>query len=738
MVRPGRMMKVEGRRLIMELTPLLSPATVAVAGAGENLGSMGARTLQMIADYGFAGGLYAINPQGRDSGGHPGYRQVRDLPERPDLCLVAVPASAAVKVVAECADLSVPFVQVLTSGSEGSFEFDRELIDAADARSRLLGPNCVGTHAPSGRITFMRHPDPTPGTVSIVSQSGGLSIDFVNQSAARGMPIRAIISAGNCADVSLAELVSSLADDSETSVIGVYLEGVADGLGFVHAVRYAVARKPVVVLKGGTSQAGSDSAASHTGAVAVSHETWRAVMHQIGAIEATDPDDLLAKLSALRGEVPILGGDRLAVLGNGGGMTVLTTDALEGDGLRLAALTEQTKTDIEAMDTPPGSTLGNPSDIPAGSLNAVGTDTLAKVLRRLLEDPGVDGAVLHFNLVALLNYGDPELFAHGLGNLLVHGAIGDKPVYAGLRSTPDPDAERLRQIVLRACTAVGIPTFRSGLEAARAAVAARRRTGWLEREDADTPTRLRRPPEAATRLHELIDRTISHGQQLTPFVETSAVLEAYGLACVATQGVEDANAAAATVDGMGGPVAIKLDVVGLSHKSDVGGVRLGIKDGEQARRTYEQLRELAASFGGEVNLREVVVQAMASADHVEMLVGMHRDPVLGPVIVVGFGGVLVEAVGDVAIRLAPVTETEAARMLSELRSARMLGAFRGAPARDVDALAELIARFSELATDCPVSVAAIDLNPVLVGPVGQGAQAVDWRIVIDQDDHRSR
>jgi acyl-CoA synthetase (NDP forming) len=713
---------------------LLQPASVAVAGAGGNPTSMGARTLGMIGRYGFQGALYAINPKGKDCGQWPGYTGVAELPETPDLCIVAVPPTAAVEVVAECGRRGVPFVQVLTTGSEGSLTFDESLVAATTKGTRVLGPNCVGTHSPAGGVTFVEGPSDAVGSAAIISQSGGLSLDFVNQAASRGLPLRAVISAGNCADVSLAELVDHFATEDATSVVGIYLEGVADGRLFVEAIRRATRHKPVVILKGGRTLVGSASAASHTGAVAVPHSTWLAAMRQAGVICADTPDDFLAKLSVFDSRVPSLDGDQLAVLGNGGGMTVLSTDALSDGGLSLTRLSEQTERAIRGLDSPPGATLGNPADIPAGALNLSGTETLSSLLEHVLSDPGVFGALVHFNLVALLNYPDPRSLAVALADLLRHGEGAEKPIYAALRSTPEAESEALRRVVLDTCREARIPVFQNGIEAAVAASAARVWRRWLDRPStagakaADEDHRAH--GSARSLLRDAVADSYARGESALPTVALIEALGSYGIASAKTCLVTSTDHAVSTFAEFDGAVAMKVEAEGLTHKSDVDGVRLNITDMSEVAKAFEELERIGHHEGGRDHFRGVLMQQMVEAPAIEVLVGMHRDPVLGVTVLVGLGGVLVEVLGDVTARLAPVSVHEADEMLDELRSASILAGFRGARPRDRTALCELIARFSVLASDCPAEVTEIDLNPVLVLSEGGGALSVDARCLL--------
>ena len=715
---------------------LLEPRSIAIAGAGSNPHSLGARTLRMIDRFGFRGDLYALNPNSRDCGRFRGYAGIAELPTTPDLCIVAVPPDAAIDVVGSCASRRVPFAHVLTSGPNGSSDFDRELAGAAAGRTRLIGPNCVGTHSPSGRISFIEGADSTVGTISIVSQSGGLSLDFVNQLPHRASSFRAVISAGNCADVSLAELVEFFATDDATTVIGIYLEGIPDGRAFVDAVRRATLRKPVVVLKGGRSDIGSLSAASHTGAVAVPDLIWKSAMLQSGAINATTPDDFLAKVTALEGRVPRLCGNEMALLGNGGGMTVLCADALVDGGLTLADLSEQTKSAIEELKTPAGATLGNPADLPAVALNAAGADVLSALFRLVLSDESVRGAIVHYNLAPLQNYPNPSILASGLSNLIREGKGVGKPIFAALRTTSTSECEELRQTVLMACKEADIPCFGDAVEAASAAAATRQWSEWVRNRQTGElrAAKTYRAPSLTARIDRAFEvATPSHVGEVSPMA-ASEILRDYGIQCVPTRLTATPQEASNAVREFCGPVVMKLDASGVTHKSDSGGVQLNVTTPEQAHHVFGKLLRVGESLVGAEEIRGVLVQEMVTAPALEILVGMHRDAVLGPTVVVGLGGIFVEALRDVTSRLAPIDEDESRQMLAELKSSVLLGAFRGRPQRDINALIRLVSNFSRLAFDCPQDVAEIDLNPVLVLEDGQGAVAVDWRFLLGSRD----
>jgi acyl-CoA synthetase (NDP forming) len=448
---------------------LFYPKSIAVVGASQNLVNLGSRHVQQLQAFGYSGDLFAVNPRAERSCGVPGYRRVLDIPQSIDFCVIVTPAKTVVEVVTDCVAKGVPVAQILTGGfgetGAAGQRLEQALVDAAAGVTRLVGPNCMGVYSAPGGLTMVATADQTVGSVSVGSQSGGLSMDIILQAKARGLALNKVVSMGNCIDLDPVDFLQYFAADPETEVIGLYLEGLERGKAFFATLKAVTTRKPVVLLKGGRTRLGAQSVASHTNALAGEYAIWQAAMTQAGVLMVETVDELLATLSALQPHVPRPRGPGVALVGNGGGTTVLTTDVVEEAGLTLAPLRSDTKAALAAIDMPAGATVGNPTDTPIGALNKGGGAALGQVMHCLLQDADVHGLVVHFNLGAFINYDNRHDIADGVADALRSVAAGTKPVYVALRATPDPAIEAVRTQILATTRQLGLPCFHSPHEA---------------------------------------------------------------------------------------------------------------------------------------------------------------------------------------------------------------------------------------------------------------------------------
>ncbi len=448
---------------------LFYPKSIAVVGASPNLRHLGSRQLKLLQAFGCPGHLYAVNPRAESSFGVPGYRRVRDIPGPVDFAMTVVPAHAVVDVVADCVAKAVPVAQILTGGFGESGDAGKRMEQAmgqtAAGHTRLVGPNCMGVYSAAGGLTFVATAERAGGSVSIGSHSGGLSIDMILQAKARGLALNKVVSMGNCIDLDPVDFLQYFGADPETEVIGFYLEGVQRGRAFFNALQEVATQKPVVVLKGGRTRLGAQSVASHTNALAGDYVIWQAAVAQAGTIMVETVDDLLATLTALQPHIPRPRGRGVALVGNGGGATVLSTDVLEEKGLTLVPLRASSRAALADIAMPSEATVGNPTDIPIGALNTSGGEALGRVMHGLLQDAEVHGLVVHFNLAAFINYDNRHDIADGVSAALRSVAGSSKPLYIALRATPEPSLEALRASILATTREIGLLCFQSAQEA---------------------------------------------------------------------------------------------------------------------------------------------------------------------------------------------------------------------------------------------------------------------------------
>lgn len=698
------------------LDHLFRPRSIAIVGAGATPTSMGSRLVKNILDYGFAGRMYAVNRDGEPCGDVKGYRRVVDIEEPVDLAFVAVAAKLAPQIVADCAARGVSVGQIFSSTYGQPGDLNSELVAAAAGVTRLVGPNCLGTHSPGGRITYVPGPERRSGSVAIVSQSGGLTTDIIHQARMRGLRLSKAVSIGDCIDLGPADFLEYLGDDDETSAIGFYLEGTSDPR-FARLLRTIGARKPIVVLKGGRTEQGAAAAASHTGALAGDYATWEAAIAQAGGITVDDVDELLATLTGLQPDAVAPRGGRVAMIGNGGGITVLTTDVLADEGLAAAQLSQETLDGIAACGLPPGSSLGSALDVPANALTRMPPKSVRGLFAAMIADENVDLMIAHFNLIAFALYPGGEVLARDVAAILATFDRHDKPVYVALRGSPDQRIEDYRQIMLRACDEAGLPCFSDAIEAARVAARAWRRHEFNASRPRSGSAPLVLAPATQAACRALFEGVRKAGRTMLSQVEAFALLDALGIAHPPLKAAATAEEACEAAAGMGFPVAVKIDSPDVVHKTESGGVRLNLSTPGEVALAFEEV--VGARKAG------VVVQRMAEAPTLEAIVGITRDPRFGAVVLAGVGGIFVEVLHDVALRIAPVSAEEARGMWQQLRSKRLFEGFRGAAPADVSAFEKTIAVLS-LAASTFDEVAELDVNPLFL--YRDGVSGVDCRV----------
>lgn len=669
--------------------------------------------------------MFAVNRDGERSGAVPGYRRVADIPETIDVCFIAVAARIVPRIIEDCVAHGVPIAQIFSSTYGEPGDPNAALLRAAAGKTRLIGPNCLGTHSPGGRITFVRDPDRRSGSVAIVSQSGGLTTDIIHQARLRGLRLSKAVSIGDCIDLGPADFLAYLADDSETQTIGFYLEGTKDAR-FITLLREVASRKPVVILKGGRTAAGAASAMSHTGALAGDYSTWEAAIEQAGGSTADDVDELLAMLTGLQDRVPLPRGNRVAMIGNGGGITVLATDVLAQEGMTLASLTDESVAKIEAVELPAGSSFGSALDVPANVLTRMQGRGIHALFAAMVADPGVDVVIAHFNLVAFALYEGGETLARSVAAMLGTIDRKGKPLYVALRGSLDPTIEEYRQLILESCERAGLPCFAEATEAARVAGQTWRRERFLRRSldeieplAASATAACRRILEAAKRLGR---RTLSQ-------IEAFALLDALELHHPRLLNARSAAEASEHAASVGFPVALKIDSQDVVHKTEGGGVRLGVATPSEVLTAFDEIVEAANRSHAGARIDGVIVQGMAAAPLLEAIVGIKRDTQFGPLVLVGKGGIFVELYRDVTVRVAPVGRAEAREMWRELRARPLFEGFRGGPPVDDTAFEQAVVRLSQLAVAFP-EIVELDVNPLFLHATG--ATAVDCRVQLGE------
>ena len=685
----------EQRADVASLVPLLAPRSVAVIGAGRP-GSIGRAILLNIRDAGFAGTLHAVNPHLADIEGVPCAGSVSALPEPPDLAIVAVPAAGVVDVAQECGKRQVKALVVITSGLDATQQAG--LLDVSRRWGmRLVGPNCFGVAVPGIGLdaTFaVRHP--AAGTAGLAVQSGGVGIALLEHLSRLGIGISSFASVGDKLDVSGNDMLMWWEKDNTTKLAMLYLESFGSPRKFARTARRVSATLPVLTVHAGRSAPGQRAAASHTAAAAAPLITRQALFEQAGIIATTSFGELLDATVLLACQ-PVPAGNRVCVVSNAGGAGVLAADACTEAGLTVTTMSPASQDRLRAI-LPPGASVSGPVDTTA----AVSAEAFRDCLAELASGGESDVVVA---LVVPTAAADlvPALTA---GRLDVPAAavILDQPeavrVLPGSGGVPD------------------MPAYAYPEAAARALGRASRYGSWRSRPDGTIPEiDGLQAPEARALISSFLHR-VPGGGWLSP-AETQDLLHCYGVPLVKTVPVRDTDAAVAAAAALGDHVVIKADVPGLVHKSDAGAVELDLRGARDVRSAMARLEQ---RFHGQ--LSGAIVQPMVTGE-TELIIGVVQEPVFGPVVVFGLGGVATEVLGDHAARLAPLTSADADDLIHSLRATPLLLGYRGQPATDLDGLRDTLLRISRLAGDLP-QVAELDLNPVIARP--DGITAVDARI----------
>lgn len=690
------------------LDRLFRPRSVAILGASDDPTRISGRPVRYLIEGGFAGDIYPVNPNRETVQGLKAYKSLADCPGTPDVALVAVPLALTEAAIRDCVARGVAGAVIFSagyaeSGEEGLAIQERITAVARAGGLRLLGPNCLGIFTPKLGFygTFTQSLDrelPRAGDLGIVSQSGAYGSHIAYLARRRGLGIAYWITTGNEADVDVAEAIAWMAASPEVKVIMAYVEGVRNGPGFRAALDLARAnRKPVVMMKVGRSETGARAASSHTASLAGSDAIYDALFRQAGVYRATTTEEQIdVAYACLRGIFPP--SNRLGVVTLSGGAGVLICDAAERHGLDVSPMPEAAQAKLKALL--PFATVTNPVDTTAQALNDM--NLLARNMEVMLEEGGYGSLIGFFTTVpntrtlsGPLRKAITEGCARFSDRLIVMSMIGDPEVVRDYEASGFLVFEDPERAVVAIAALVGFARAFAGDGAAA-----------MEVESATAPLS-RRP------LSEM---------------EAKALLGAAGVPFLDERLATSAEAAGEAAEALGFPVVMKIVSAAIEHKTEIGGVILGVADRAAAEAAYAELLRRAAAHRPDAAVDGVLVAPMARGG-VEMIAGVVRDPVFGPAVMVGLGGIHVEVLRDVRFALAPFDEAEARRLIDGLRGRALLDGVRGAPASDIDAMARLLARLSSFAAAHADTLETIDLNPVLVRPEGQGAVALDALLV---------
>jgi acetyl coenzyme A synthetase (ADP forming)-like protein len=677
------------------LQPFFMPETVAVIGASSRAGTIGGELFRNVLRSQFRGVVYPVNRSGQPVAGVRAYQSVSEIGEAVDLAVICLPGGAVLDAATEALAAGVRALCVVSAGfaevgPEGEGRQDRLLELVRSHGARLIGPNCLGIAVADVRLNATFGPRALPpGNVGFSSQSGALGLALLERAAVRNLGLSAFVSVGNKADVSSNDLLEYWEEDPNTDVVLLYLESFGNPRKFARVARRVARTKPIVAMKAGRTAAGARAASSHTAALAGSEAAVDALFHQAGVLRVDTLEELL-DVTGLLATQPLPRGHRVGVLTNAGGLGILCADACESAGLSLAPLSDQTVAALRAV-LPPEASISNPVDM-LGS--AVGT-TYEQALPLLLRDEAVDAVIVLF--VPPVVAGAAEV-AEAIARAVEREGSGGKPVLACVISSDGTPAQLL---------SAPVAAFDYPESAAHALGRTAQRAEWLRRPQGRVPE-LDGIDRAAAR--EVVERG---GERWLSVDEVRRLLEAYGIPLVAERVAMSAEEAVAAAGELGYPAVVKTAEAG-AHKTEQDGVAVDLRDAEA-------VREATTRIGG-----AVLVQPFVHGG-IELLVGAVQDPVFGPLVALGPGGTLAELIGDAGFRLAPLTDVDADELVESGKSGRLLGGFRGAPAADRQAVADVVLRVGRLVEELP-EVAELDLNPVIAKP--HGCIAVDARVRI--------
>jgi acetate---CoA ligase (ADP-forming) len=682
------------------LRPFFEPACVAVVGASPRRGSIGGELFRNILAADFSGAAYPVNRSGAPVAGVRAYQSIAAIPEPVDLAVIALPGELVLPAAADALDSGVKALCVISAGfaetgAAGRARQDELLANVRAHGARLVGPNCLGIASAATRLNATFAPRAFPaGTVGFSSQSGALGLALLERAEAAGLGLSAFVSIGNKADVSSNDLIEWWEEDERTQLVMLYLESFGNPRAFARIARRVARSKPILAMKSGTTSAGRKAASSHTAALAGSDAAVDALFRQAGVIRSHTLDELVDVASLLSAQ-PVPRGRRVAVLTNAGGLGILCADACDTAGLELATLAESTRERLLAV-LPAEASVENPIDM----LGSASQESYRAALPIVLEDPGIDAVIVLF--VPVVGVDEDEV-----GAAISRAArdAGDKTVLCAFLSAKGAPAS------LR--SAAPVPAFGYPEAAARALGRAAERGDWLHRPAGVVPELDVDRETAASIVQRGGDRWLEPD-------EARRLLESYGLPVVPERFAETPDEAAAAAAELGFPVVVKTAAAG-AHKTESGGVALNLTD-------QAEVRGAAQRIGG-----RVLIQPMIRGG-AELLAGVVQDPVFGPLVAFGAGGVFAELIGQAQFRLAPLTDIDARELVQDGKAGTLVRGYRGAPPADADSLVDLLLRLSQLAADHP-EVAELDLNPVLALP--DGAVAVDARVRI-ADPERSR
>ncbi|MDD5063162.1 MAG: acetate--CoA ligase family protein [Phycisphaerae bacterium] len=699
----------------MALKKFFNPSSVAIVGASRTKGKVGYEILKSILEGKYKGGIFPINPNTETIEGLKCYPDLESIGQVPELVIIVVPAKAVPAVMQQCAKIGSRAVIIITAGFKEVNQEGRELENcviqiAKQGHIRVIGPNCLGVIVPGSNLNASFGGEmPAEGTIGYISQSGALMAAILDMANANRIGFSKLVSIGNKADINELDVIKAFAADAETRVIAGYLESIVDGNTFVSQAEQLSLLKPILLMKAGVTSAGAKAASSHTGSLAGSEVAYECVFERAGIIRCSSIKQQFDYAQAFANQ-PLPTGSRVVLITNAGGAGIMAADSVEQHGLSFAKLSEETTAKLAAK-LPASANINNPVDILGDAL----ADRYEFVLDTVLEDEGVDIVLVLLTPQAMTQ---PAATAEAMVRITSRKPA--KTVLACfLGASKIAEAVKILKkgkIPIYDSTAMAVSTIKVMTDYVR----------WRTR-----PKRVVKLFAVNRRkVENVIERHLRRGIREISEEDSKEILEAYGFVTpkgsIATTSQQAANIA----QQLGFPVALKIWSPDILHKSDVGGVKLGLKSEAEVMDAFDLMMYRMPKQVPGANILGVLVQEMCRSGK-EVILGVHRDPHFGPLMMFGMGGTMVEVLKDVAFYLAPLTAEEAKQMLVNTRTYKILKGVRGEEGVDIDIIAEGLQRLSQLVTEFP-QIQEMDINPYVVGPAGTTSIAVDARISVEQ------
>ena len=702
----------------LDLNNLFHPRSVALIGASTEQNKLSGRPFRFFREYGYAGNVYPVNPKYPEIAGVPCFAKLSDIPGEVDLAVITLPATAVPQALAECGTKGIKAAAIISSGfaevgGEGVRLQDELQRIALENGINVCGPNCSGFVYFPERVTatFSVGLDagfPEPGPAAFISQSGALSSYILGAAKERGLAFRYWITTGNECVLSFTDYLQYVLEDPEVRLVLGYLEDARDGQAFQAAARRALALdKPLIVLKAGRSEAGAKASVSHTGSLAGADEVYQAVFSQNGVLRADSLDELFDL--ALLAQAPRRPrGRRVQVVSISGAAGILMADVGSELGLEFSDLSPATKDELRKI-MPPFASITNPMDVTAEAVARPGLLTQAAEV--ILTDPNVDNLVMFFGIVP----GAHERLATGIAQV-ARGT--DKLVMMTWFPLPLAD-------IWMSLARAGVPVFPEPARGIRALGKMAQYVAARERSFSRHTAAIESSSGLESSVKKILDHAKNQGRNALSEVEAKSLLKVLGLTVPRGGLARSAAEARSVANSIGGPVALKASSPDLLHKTEAGVIRLGVEGPEEVERAFEEIVAKAKKWDPQARLDGVLVEEMIGGDTREVIVGTRQDLRFGPIVTFGLGGVFVEAIRDFAVWPAPLSLDEAREMIRRIRGYRILTAFRGRPAADLEALAQVLCQVGQFACAWRERIAELEINPLFVFPEGSGVVVGD-------------